>query len=131
MRKATTSIAMAALFAGGLLFTGSGGASATPSDSCAVSHHSDTGVGANQSGPYDSTCDGSPSENGVGNGNANGQPCAGCVGNADDKNPPGQMPDGTDGNAGYECDTNQGVAKTNPAHTGCDPYGGGGGGGFG
>ena len=28
--------------------------------------------------------------------------------------------DGTnDGNAGYECDTNQGIGQTNPAHTGC------------
>ncbi len=77
------------------------------------------GKGANTSGPYDPTCDGSPSENGKGDGNATGRPCAGCVGNADDKNPPGQMPDGSDNNAGYECDRNQGVGQTNPAHTGC------------
>jgi hypothetical protein len=86
-----------------------------------VSHNSNTGHGANQSGAYDSTCDGSASQNGVGGGKATGKPCAGCVGNADDKNPPGQAPDGTDANAGFECDTNQGVGQTNPAHTGCTP----------
>ena len=48
-----------------------------------------------------------------------GQPCAGCVGKADDKSPPGQMLDGSDLNAGYECDTNKGVGPGNPAHTGC------------
>ncbi len=45
--------------------------------------------------------------------------CAGCVGNADHKNPPGQAPSGTDSNKGYECDANSGIGKTNPAHTGC------------
>src|SRR3954447_23790788 len=84
-------------------------------------HNSDTGHGANVSGAYDSTCDGSPSLNGNGNGNAGGKPCAGCVGNADDKNPPGQAPDGSDHNKGYECDSNHGVGRTNPAHTGCTP----------
>lgn len=78
-----------------------------------------TGNGANQHGAYDSTRDGSPSENGNGNGNATGKPCAGCVGKADNKNPKGQAPDGSDRNNGYECDGNQGVGKTNPAHTGC------------
>ena len=74
---------------------------------------------ANDSGPYDSTSDGSPSGNGNGGGNGN-QPCAGCVGNADDKNPPGQLPGpDEDGNKGYECDDNSGVGKTNPAHSGC------------
>jgi hypothetical protein len=48
-----------------------------------------------------------------------GQPCAGCVGNADDKSPGGQELDGSDANAGYECDTNKGVGPGNPAHTGC------------
>lgn len=57
-----------------------------------------------------------------------GKPCNGCVGNADDKAPPGQMLDGTDKNAGYECDRNNGVGKGNPAHTACVPDGGGGGG---
>ncbi len=90
-----------------------------PNQGCDESHHSDTGHGANQSGAYDSTCDGSPSENGNGDGAATGRPCAGCVGNADDKNPPGQYPDGSDPNNGYECDGNSGIGKTNPAHTGC------------
>ena len=108
-----------------------GVASATPASSapqqtsatkdCDGTHHSKTGHGANDAEPhaYNETCDGSPSGNGVGDGAATGKPCAGCVGNADDKNPPGQGPDGSDHNAGYECDRNQGVGKTNPAHTGC------------
>jgi len=54
-----------------------------------------------------------------GNGNATNQPAAGTVGKADAKNPPGQAPDGSDNNKGYECDLNQGVGKTNPAHSGC------------
>src|SRR4051794_5463478 len=62
---------------------------------------------------------GQPSGNGNGNGNAYGKPCAGCVGNADDKNPKGQWPDGSDHNHGYECDLNHGIGKTNPAHSGC------------
>jgi hypothetical protein len=68
---------------------------------------------------YASTCDGSPSLNGNGDGKASGRPCAGCVGNADNKNPRGQRPNGTDANAGYECDSNRGVGRSNPAHTGC------------
>jgi len=70
-------------------------------------------------GPYCSTRDGSPSLNGNGNGVANGEPCAGCVGKADNKNPQGQMPNGSDHNAGYECDRNHGIGASNPAHTGC------------
>jgi hypothetical protein len=62
---------------------------------------------------------GQPSGNGV----ATTQPAAGTKGKADSKCPPGQAPDGTDHNKGYECDANQGVGKTNPAHSGC--YGGG------
>jgi hypothetical protein len=72
-------------------------------------------------GPYCSTRDGSPSGNGRGDGKATGKPCAGCVGKADNKNPAGQYPDGSDPNAGYECDRNSGVGQTNPAHTGCRP----------
>ena len=68
---------------------------------------------------YCSTRDGSASENGKGDGKATGKPCAGCVGKADNKNPKGQYPDGSDRNAGYECDRNQGIGKGNPAHTGC------------
>jgi hypothetical protein len=74
--------------------------------------------GTNQ---YLSTRNGSPSGNGSGNGAATGEPCAGCVGKADNKNPPGQFPNGSDANAGYECDANQGVGKSNPAHTACTP----------
>ncbi|MET9632015.1 hypothetical protein ABZX92_31580 [Lentzea sp. NPDC006480] len=80
-----------------------------------------SGNGANVNGPYDSTRDGSPSLNGNGGGEAVGKPCAGCVGKADNKNPPGQQPGGSDANAGYECDTNHGVGRSNPAHTGCKP----------
>ena len=84
-------------------------------------------------GPYCSTRDGSPSLNGNGKGAAVGKPCAGCVGKADNKNPPGQMPNGSDHNKGYECDSNHGIGRSNPAHTGCTPVvtppnGGGGGG---
>ena len=74
--------------------------------------------GTNQ---YRSTRNGSPSQNGSGNGTATGEPCAGCVGKADNKNPPGQFPNGSDANSGYECDANQGIGKSNPAHTGCIP----------
>jgi hypothetical protein len=70
-------------------------------------------------GPYCSTRDGSAAQNGNGGGAAVGKPCAGCVGKADNKNPHGQMPNGSDANAGYECDTNHGVGRSNPAHTGC------------
>ncbi len=70
-------------------------------------------------GSYCSTRDGSPSMNGNGGGKSVGKPCAGCVGRADNKNPKGQYPDGSDANAGYECDTNHGVGRSNPAHTGC------------
>lgn len=86
---------------------------------------------ADDDNPYGSTCDGDASENGNGNGGAGGRPCAGCVGSADNKNPPGQAPNGTDHNNGYECDGNQGISAAkghkgdpgtgNPAHTGCQP----------
>jgi hypothetical protein len=73
--------------------------------------------GANSGcGAYCPTNVGAPS----GNGNATNQPGAGTVGNADSKNPPGQFPDGSDSNNGYECDGNEGIGQTNPAHTGCD-----------
>jgi hypothetical protein len=86
---------------------------------CNQTPYGATGPGANHSGPYDETCDGSPSGNGNGNGQATGKPCAGCVGKADEKNPKGQYPNGSDHNAGYECDRNHGIGRTNPAHTGC------------
>lgn len=50
-----------------------------------------------------------------------GTPCDGCVGKADDKSPEGQQPGGTDADSGYECDSNRGVGRGNPAHTGCEP----------
>ena len=113
-----------------------------PSDSpsaakeeCSDSHHSDTGHGANDGGGYQSTCDETDfGEPGQGPDDPGGRPCAGCVGNADDKDPPGQHPDGGDANSGYECDGrdrpfdpttesdgngNHGVGDENPAHTGC------------
>src|SRR5436305_8613791 len=76
--------------------------------------------GANQDcGAYCPDGVGLPSGNGNGGGSATGQPCAGCVGNADGKNPPGQFEDRGDPNNGYECDGNNGIGKTNRAHTGC------------
>ena len=93
---------------------------ANPNAGCNQTPYENTsGNGANHSGAYDDTCDGSASLNGNGGGNATGKPCAGCVGKADEKNPPGQAPDGSDSNRGYECDENAGVGRTNPAHTGC------------
>lgn len=80
---------------------------------------------------YCSMRTGAASLNGSGGGEATGRPCAGCVGRADNKNPPGQgqaYPTYVDGrliqpdrNSGYECDGNNGFGKTNPAHTLCDP----------
>ena len=81
----------------------------------------DTANGQCPGGPYCATSVGSPSLNGNGNGNAVGKPAAGTVGKADNKNPQGQMPNGSGLNAGYECDTNHGIGRTNPAHTGCLP----------
>ena len=75
--------------------------------------------GANANcGPYCPNGVGLPS----GNGNATNQPAAGTVGQADSMFPKGQSPDGSDNNKGYECDENQGVGQTNPAHSGCSPY---------
>jgi hypothetical protein len=95
--------------------------SASTSDpDCNPQHDNSNGGGANQSpGPYDPNGCGLPSGNGKSDNNNSNKPCAGCVGNADAKNPPGQYPNGGDPNAGYECDRNQGVGQTNPAHTGC------------
>src|SRR6476661_3672710 len=82
-----------------------------------------TGGANGDCGSYCSTRDGAPSKNGdpkgTGGGKATGKPCAGCVGKADNKNPPGQYKDGKDHNAGYECDRNHGIGRSNPAHTGC------------
>ena len=86
---------------------------------CNQTPYGSGGNGANTSGPYNDTCDGSASQNGNGGGEAKGKPCAGCVGKADEKNPPGQLPGPSDKNKGYECDSNKGIGKGNPAHTGC------------
>lgn len=101
---------------------GNAGTSGTYNQPQPYSTADQNNTGANNtspSNPYKSTRDGSPSLNGNGNGQATGKPCAGCVGKADNKFPPGQAPNGTDRNAGYECDRNNGIGKTNPAHTGC------------
>lgn len=76
--------------------------------------------GANQACPGHAYCPtpSGPSMNGNENENSN-KPPAGSVGKADAKNPPGQAPDGGDANQGYECDGNQGIGQSNPAHTGC------------
>jgi hypothetical protein len=90
----------------------------TPGPGCTNTHDlSQDGSGANVPGPYDTTCDGTASANG--NGTSTARPCAGCVGNADNKNPKGQLPGPQDKNNGYECDGNNGIAKGNPAHSGC------------
>ena len=92
-----------------------------------LSNADQNGTGANPGtlsgcGAYCSTRDGSASLNGNGTGNAVGKPCAGCVGKADNKNPAGQAPSGPgDANAGYECDRNHGIGRSNPAHTSCTP----------
>jgi len=87
------------------------------------SNADENGGGANgqcPNGPYCSTRHGAASGNGnQTQGKHTGEPCAGCVGKADNKNPKGQMPNGSDNNAGYECDRNRGIGRTNPAHTGC------------
>jgi hypothetical protein len=102
--------------------TGTAGTSGNPSQPQPLSTADQNPGGANgkcPGGPYCSTRNGSPSLNGNGTGQAVGKPCAGCVGKADNKNPPGQYPNGTDANAGYECDRNHGIGRSNPAHTGC------------
>ena len=104
---------------------GTSGTSGDPNQPQPLSNADQNSGGANgqcPDGTYCSTRDGSASQNGNGNGNANGKPCAGCVGKADNKNPPGQEkqdPANTFPNNGYECDNNNGVGKSNPAHTGC------------
>src|SRR3954463_14409285 len=105
---------------------GTSGTSGDPNQPQPLSGADQNSGGANGQCPgaiYCSTRDGSPSLNGNGDGNATGKPCAGCVGKADNKNPPGQEtsdPRGTFPNNGYECDNNNGIGKTNPAHTGCE-----------
>ena len=100
--------------------SGTAGTSGDVADPQPKSNADQNGGGANgDCGSYCSTRDGSASGNGNGGGKATGKPCAGCVGKADNKNPPGQYKDGKDHNAGYECDRNHGIGRSNPAHTGC------------
>src|SRR3954451_14192797 len=101
--------------------SGTSGSTSQPQPQSNADQNTGGANGQCPGGPYCSTRDGSPSGNGNGGGNATGKPCAGCVGNADNKNPKGQLPDGSDHNNGYECDGNNGIGKTNPAHTGCKP----------
>ena len=101
---------------------GTAGTSGAPTTPQPLSYADQNPGGANNGGhcgSYCSTRDGSPSMNGNGNGAATGKPCAGCVGKADNKNPKGQAPNGSDHNNGYECDGNHGIGRSNPAHTGC------------
>ena len=102
---------------------GTSGTSGDPQQPQPTSNADQNSGGANgqcPGGPYCSTRDGSPSGNGnQATGGHTGEPCAGCVGKADNKNPQGQKPNGTDHNAGYECDRNHGIGRSNPAHTGC------------
>ncbi|MGH2807412.1 MAG: hypothetical protein ACRDKT_09050 [Actinomycetota bacterium] len=108
--------------------TGDQPAPECPNEESSVNGDTDPSTeGANASGPYNSTCDGRISQNGQGDdAPGTGTPCAGCVGNADDKNPPGQVKEWNNdkkNDMGYECDGNQGVGahygNGNPAHTGC------------
>jgi hypothetical protein len=106
---------------------GTAGTSGDPTQPQPLSGADQQSGGANgqcPGGAYCSTRDGTASGNGNGGGSSTGKPCAGCVGKADNKNPPGQAPDASDGNAGYECDTNHGIARGNPAHTACTTSGG-------
>lgn len=96
-----------------------GGDTTSPQPLSNADQNSGGANGQCPAGAYCSTRDGSASENGNGDGQAVGKPCAGCVGKADNKNPPGQQPGGSDRNNGYECDGNKGLGKGNPAHTGC------------
>jgi len=95
-------------------------ASGVPNQECGDPGRGGGSGGANDPDTtvYDPNC-GGPSENGNGGGGAGGRPDAGEVGNADDKDPRGQLPGPNERNRGYECDGNNGVAQGNPAHTGC------------
>ena len=95
--------------------TANNGAGSTQCESTSpqpLSHADQTGHGANTTSsdnPYAAT----------GFGQVQGGHLAGTEGKADNKFPPGQAPDGTDGNRGYECDQNPGIGNGDPAHTTC------------
>jgi LPXTG-motif cell wall-anchored protein len=99
---------------------GTSGDTSQPQPQSKADQNSGGANGQCPNGPYCSTRHGAASGNGnQTQGKHTGEPCAGCVGKADNKNPKGQMPNGSDHNAGYECDRNHGIGRTNPAHTGC------------
>ena len=99
---------------------GTSGTCSTPQPSSNADSNNTGANSTSTTNPYRSTRNGAPSDNGSGTGQATGRPCAGCVGQADNKNPPGQASSGpSDHNNGYECDGNNGIGQTNPAHTGC------------
>jgi hypothetical protein len=99
-----------------------------PAADVSASHHApghannaggnNQGGGANNpAGPFDNTA-GQTDNNGNSSTTPNqNKPQDGTVGNADNKNPPGQVNNGKDN--GYECDGNKGVGQGNPAHTTC------------
>src|SRR3954464_7766507 len=101
--------------------SGTSGSTSQPQPQSNADKNSGGANGQCPGGPYCSTRNGSPSLNGNGGGKGTGKPCAGLFGKADNKNPQGQKPNGTDHNAGYECDRNHGIGRSNPAHTGCKP----------
>jgi hypothetical protein len=124
--RSITKGALVALLTGTILVTVGGTASAGEGRGTGTKSSTESTKGAKSSnsansgcGEYCSTRDGSPSRNGNGGGKATGRPEAGSVGKADNKNPKGQYRNGSDSNNGYECDGNNGIAKGNPAHTGC------------
>ncbi len=121
-RMGILTAALSLALAGGFASTASASTSGSPNMPQPISNADANLGGANgqcPGGPYCSTRTGLSSMNGNNNGKAVGRPAAGAVGKADNKNPPGQMPNGSDLNAGYECDSNHGIGRTNPAHTGC------------
>lgn len=123
-RTGVLTAALTLALAGGLASTASAATNGPLDKPQPISRADSNTGGANgqcPGGAYCSTRDGSPSLNGNGGGQAVGKPAAGSVGRADNKNPPGQMPNGSDLNAGYECDTNHGIGRSNPAHTSCIP----------
>ena len=93
---------------------GHGRTSGDPTQPQPMSGADDNTGGANgecTGGVYCSTRDGSPSERQRPRAPRRQGP-GGCVGKADNKNPPGQMPNAADDrNNGYECDTNNGIGK--------------------
>src|SRR5919199_1804847 len=81
-------------------------------DQNATSH---TPNSSSQPAATQATSTATPSGNGnQSDGKHGGEPCSGCVGNADNKTP---GVTNNDKNAGYECNRNGGVGQTNPAHS--------------